>query len=490
MTMMLYADTTPLAEAIAAGGEARVIAETVKLLGQRSLKPAKVAGRIGIDALWGAGDPTALAPLASSGRLADWMRAIPLGPEPGEEQRAQLSPATPLVQAFMAAQAAVAKGMQDSKPALPEPMEPMEIPGGKSVHQALTDAFDARDVTAMRRVLLGLFATGADYRSNLEALYVATRFSYVEAGEPLTWILTASEIMDMAEWGGNNPPFIFWITGLLAGLGANSATGETARAYAADPQHDLAWMRTRLSIPKNEAAGKEYQTALTAGDATAACDATLAALRAGATPTGVASGMALAVAERVNGVPAGDATALVEAGRALRYIHAVATATRQTQHSDIWPMLYTAACVVNALGAAAPVGLPASPSMPVGGTLGGALLRQMEQQVTTGEATSAITAARRYMQIENAPRSFAGAVSLAVAQTDPVQGTASAEAIPLVAAALEEYLALPAALANNGQNTLLAAAIRLATDLRGNHARADRVNAAIDEAIGASVGLN
>src|SRR5512136_1507205 len=122
MTMMLYADTTPLVEAIAAGGEARVIAETLKLLGQRNLKPAKVAGRVGIDALWGAGDPAALAPLASSGRLSDWMRALPLGPEPGEEQRAHLSPATPLVQAFMTTQAAVAKGMSDSKPALPDPI--------------------------------------------------------------------------------------------------------------------------------------------------------------------------------------------------------------------------------------------------------------------------------------------------------------------------------------------------------------------------------
>ena len=490
MTMMLYADTTPLAEAIAAASEARVIAETLKLLGQRNLKPAKVAGRVGIDALWGAGDPATLAPLASSGRLTDWMRAIPLGPEPGEELRSQLSPATPLVQAFMAAQAAVAKGMPDGKPALPDPMEPMEIPGGKSVHQALTDAFDARDVTAMRRVLLGLHATGADYRSTLEALYVATRFSYVGGGEPLTWILTGSEIMDMAEWGGNNPPFVYWITGLLAGLGPNSATGEAARAYASDPQHDLSWMRSRLSIPKNEAAGKAFQVALTAGDAAAACDATLAALRAGATPLGVASGMALAVAEQVNAVPDGDIPGLLKAGRTLRSIHAVATAARQTQHHDTWPMLYTAACAVNALGAVAPVGLPAAPSMPVGGTLGGALLRTMEQQVATGEAVSAVAAARRYMQIENAPRAFAGAVSLAVAQTDLTPGTPAAEAAPLVAAALEEYLSLPAVLANNGQNALLAAAVRLATNLRGEHARADRVNTAIEEAIGAGAGLN
>ena len=490
MTMMLYADTTPLTQAIAKGGESQVIAETLKLLGQRNLKAAKVAGRVGIDALWGAGDPVALAPLAASGLITDWMRALPIGGEPGDEQRARLAPATPLVQAFMAAQAAVAKGMPDEKPKLPDPLEPMEISGGKTVHQALTDAFDARDVEAMRRILLGLFATGADYRSTLEALYVATRFTYVGAGEPLTWILTASEILDMAEWGGNNPPFVYWITGLLGGLAKSAPAGDAARAYAADARHDLAWLRTRLAPPNEASAGKAYQAALTSGDATAACDATLAALRAGATPTGVAGAMALAVAERVAAIPSNDAAGLLANGRALRYIHAVASATRQTQHHDTWPLLYTAACAVNALGADAPVGLPATPSQPIGGTLGGALLRQVEQQVTTGDSPSALIAARRYMQVENSPRAFAGAVGLAAAQTDPAPGGSSAEIMSLVAAALEEYLRLPAALASNGQNALLSAAVRLATDLRGDHVRADRVNTAITNAAGATVGQN
>lgn len=490
MTMMLYADTTPLVKAIAAGGESQVIAETLTLLGQRNLKPAKVAGRVGIDALWGAADPATLAPLAASGWLTDWMRALPLGPEPEEESRARLIPAAPLIQGFMAAQAAVKQGMPDKKPDMPDPLEPMELGEGKSVHQALVEAFDARDVTAMRRILLGLFATGADYRATLDALYVATRFVYTSSGEPLTWILTGSDVLDMAEWGGNNPPFIYWITNLLANLGQNSPVGETARAYAAGKTHDLAWLRTRLAPPNEAAAGKAFQAALTSGDATAACDATLAALRGGATPTGVAAGMALAVAERVAAIPSTDTAGLLAAGRALRYVHAVANATRQTQLDEMWPMLYTAACAVNALSADSPVGMPATPSIPIGGFVPGALLRQMEQQVATGDAASALTAARRYMQMENAPRALAGAISLAVAQTDPTPGQPGAEIMPLVAAALAEYLALPAPLANSGQNTLLSAAVRLATELRGEHARADRVNAAIEDAVGATAGMN
>jgi hypothetical protein len=199
--------------------------------------------------------------------------------------------------------------------------------------------------------------------------------------------------------------------------------------------------------------------------------------------------MALAVAERVASVPAGDSASLLAAGRTLRYIHGVATVMRQTQHPDTWPLLYTAASAISALGAQAPTNLPATPSTPIGGLLPAGLLTQLKNQVATGDAGSATIVARRYMQIENAPRSFAGAVSLALSQSDPVAGTPSAEAVPLAASALEEYLALPAALANNGQNALLAAAVRLATDLRGDHARADRINIAIEQAA-AGVGRN
>ncbi|HEX5571296.1 MAG TPA: hypothetical protein VFX31_07915, partial [Ktedonobacterales bacterium] len=60
MSMMLYADTTPLVTAIASGDEAAVISETLKLLGQRNLKPRKVGGRVGIDALLGDAAPRGL----------------------------------------------------------------------------------------------------------------------------------------------------------------------------------------------------------------------------------------------------------------------------------------------------------------------------------------------------------------------------------------------------------------------------------------------
>lgn len=494
MSMMLYADTTPLANAIASGDESAVISETLKLLGQRNLKPSKVGGRVGIDALRGGATPRGLGALAVSGRIADWMKAIPLGPEPGEDNRRQLAPAVPLVQGFLATQAAVRASVQQGEPALPEPMEPMEIPGGKSVHDAVDEAFAAHDVTMMQRVLLGLNATGADYRAVLEAIYVALRFRFVGNGAPLTAIVSAKEIMDMAEWGGRYPAFIGWATRQLADATPNDQIGETAKAYASDPAHDLAWMKTRLSIPAEENAGANYQKALLAGDATAACDATLAALRAGATPLGVISGMALAVAERINAAPLGDTAGLTAAGQTLLYVHGVGTVMRQTQHHDVWPMLYTAAVAVNALGASIPAGaaaLPAAASMPVsGGLIGSTLIRTVEQSAVAGDTPGALAAAKRFMQLENTPRAFAGVIGQVAARTDASGAGETASVAQLVAAVAEEYLSLKPALANNGQNALLSAGVRLATELRGETGLADRVDAAIEKSISVQAGRN
>ncbi|HEX8982029.1 MAG TPA: hypothetical protein VF792_04620 [Ktedonobacterales bacterium] len=484
MSMMLYADTTPLATAIASGDEARVISETLKLLGQRNLKPAKVGGRVGIDALWGDASPRALGVLGVSGRIADWMRALPLGPEPAEEDRRRLASATPLVQGFMATKDAVKAGMAASQN-LPEPIEPMEIPGGKSVHEAIAEAFAAHDVTTMQRVLLGLNATGADYRSVLEALYVAIRFRFVGAGAPLTSIVAASEIMDMAEWGGRFPAFISWATKALADTSPNGAIGEAAKAYASDPAHDLSWMRTRISMAKEEAAGPAYQQALRKGDANAACDATLAALKAGATPRGIVSGMALSVADYINAIPQGDSAALTAAGQTLLYTHAVATVMRQTQHHDVWPMLYTAAVAVNALGQAAGAGaLHASTSMPVsGGLIGSTLIRTLEQSAAAGDTPGALAAARRFMQLENTPRAVAGALGMVAARSDASGAGSDVSVAQVVAAAAEEYLALHPTLASGGQSALLAAGVRLASELRGDHSLADRVDSAIENAL-------
>jgi len=53
--------------------------------------------------------------------------------------------------------------------------------------------------------------------------------------------------------------------------------------------------------------------------------------------------------------------------------------------------------------------------------------------------------------------------------------------LPAVAAAAEEYLSLPETLASNGNNTLLAAAVRLTSEFGTSHVLADKIQAAIDQ---------
>lgn len=483
MATTIYADTSPLLEAIAASDTGRMLQETVDLLRVQKVPAAKIAGRVGLAALWGNADPHALGVLATVGRVSQWMLTIPAGPEPGDDIRRKLGPAYPLMQAFQAVTDAVRKGLPDEHPSLPEPIMPGELKDGQSVYSALREAFVRRDVNAIRALLMGYHATGADYRSFQTAIYSALVSRYPEGGHPLTFALTGTHILDMAEWGDHEPPMVYWYPPLMIDTTPDAPVAQAASDYAAQPEHDLAWLRTRLSIPKEEAAGAAFQQALLAGDSVAACDAVLSALRNGATPRGVASGMALAVAQHINAAPEGDTAQLIRIGHVLQYVHSVQLVMRHTQETVVFPLLYTAACAVNSLG---PVGAPAvqgtgaAGSLVAGGLIPGVVLRSLEQQAGTGEAGGALATARRYIQMGHPPSALAGILATVAAQRDAADGEAAYHALPLVTAACEAYLMLPGAIADKGQNALLTAAIRLASELRGATTLGERINSAIE----------
>ncbi len=488
MATMLHADTTPLLEAVAAQDTAATIRETVRLLGARNVKPAYIAARVGIAALWGNARPHALSVLGATGQVADWIRAIPLGAESGDEAHRVYAAAFPLAQGFLAVADSVGAGLREPHPSLPEPLEPADIKHPDGTHGALAEAFSKRDVEQIRRILLGFYATGTDYRHIQEAIYTTLRFRYPTNGFPLTFALSASDVEDMAEWGDQTPALIYWFTPLMVDQSPDTPAAQAAQAFAAQPNNDLSWLRKRLSVPKEEAAGAEFQRAISGGNATAACSAVLTALKNGATPQGVGAGLALAAAERVNAAPTGDRAALVRAGQLLRYAHAVHMAMLHTQAAQIWPLLYTAACAINEAQPGAPTGgvlaISASASAPLGGLIPATMLRSLDQQIALGDLGSALATARRYIQLGNAPRGLVGALALAASLNDAT-GSAddalAAHALPMVTAAAAEYLALPAALRSGGQNALLAAGVRLATELRGGHSVADQVRAAIEQ---------
>jgi hypothetical protein len=485
MAMLVHANITALLDAITSGDEPGTIRETLTLLEPEKVPPAKIAARVGIPASWGGGDGHALSILSVAGRVAEWMRAIPIGPEPQAEQRRQLAPALPLVQGFLAVSDRVKRGLPEPHPALPEPLPPAEVRHEQGPLGALRDAVATRDLTMAQRILMGYYATGTDYRALLTLLYAALAHRYSTGGHPLTFVVAGSRVLDMADWGDRLPAYIYWVTPLMLSDAPDDPVAEVARSYAQQPEHDLGWLRTRLALAKEEAAGTAFQRALFSGDAHGACDAVLQALRGGASPMGVAAGMNLAAAELVNSAAPGDQAGLLRAGHVLLYTHAVQSATLHTQDPQTWPLLYTAACALNAAKTTAPAALePAgqSPaSMPVGGLMPAAMLRTLEQRMLEGDTTGALTVARRYLQMGHPPRALAGMIGSAAAARDARQGDDSAlHTLPMVAAAAEAYLNLPHALQSGGQNALLVAAVRLAGELSGQHTVADHVRETIN----------
>ncbi len=489
MVMMVNADISALLDAIAAADVDAVIRETVQLLGPEKVPPAKVAARVGIPVAWAGGDGHPLATLSVTGRIAEWMRSMPIGPEPGAESRRALASALPLVQGFLATADNVRRGLPEPHPDLPEPIVPADVNHSGGAVGALKAAVANHDLQRSRAILMGLYATGTDYRALLTAMYAALDLRYPEGGHPLSFVVAGSRLLDMASWGDRMPAFIFWATPLMLDTAPDAPAAEAARAYMSAPEHDLGWLRTRLSIPKDEAAGPGFQRALVAGDGTAACEAVLQALRDGATPMGVAAGISVAAAEQVNAVAPGDREGLLRAAHALLYAHSVHAAMLHTQNEAVWPLLYTAACAVNSVGSAAGAptadrALPNVPSSPLGGLIPASMLRTVEQQIVEGDTSSALASARRYLQMGHPPRALAGVVGAAASTRDIQPGEAqSLHILPLVAAAAEEYLNLPRALQQNGQMPLLAAAIRLCGELGRAHTLADRVRGVVEQQV-------
>jgi hypothetical protein len=437
MSSTLFADVTPLLEAVAAGDEATIIANTLNLLGPQRVRGPQLGGSVGIAALWGGADPHALTALSVTGLLARWMAGIPLAAGPGGDERRRLAPALPLVQGFLAVSRAVRGGIAGQRPKLPAALFPSEITHAGGPLGALRDALAARDTTLAQRILLGYGATGADYRSLLATLFGALEYRYPEGGHPLIFAIAAARVLDMADWGGNIPALVAWFLPHLVDAAPDLPLAQAARAYGTAAGHELGWLRTRLAIPQEGAAGSDFQRALFAGDATTACDTLLAALRGGATPEGVMSGMALAVAGRINALPPGERAGLVQAGHVLQYVNAVHDGLARVQDPHAWPILYTAAAAVNALratpAAALEAGSRAAPVSGGGGTMAPTMLRSLEAQVVAGDTAAALATARRYMMMGSDPRAIAGILGGVAAMADTASGTPEAlHAMPMV----------------------------------------------------------
>lgn len=113
------------------------------------------------------------------------------------------------------------------------------------------------------------------------------------------------------------------------------------------------------------------------------------------------------------------------------------------------------------------------------------MLRSLEQQVRTGDTEGALSVAYRYLQMGHPSRALAGIIGNVAASRDNAGGPGTFHPLVLAAAAIEEYMMVPPALASGGQNALLTAAIRLAGELDSGRRLADKVQTAIDAQVSA-----
>src|SRR5215469_16273914 len=170
MVTTVSADISPLLECIASGNEDGMIRETLSLLRKR-VPPARLAARVGIPAAWGGGDGYPLTTLSVAGRIAEWMRGVPAGPEPDAQRRLALLPALPLAQGFVAVSDRLKKGLPEPHPALPEPLIPRDVKHPDGPLGVLRDSVAVHDGTSAQSILLGYYATGTDYRQMLTSIY-------------------------------------------------------------------------------------------------------------------------------------------------------------------------------------------------------------------------------------------------------------------------------------------------------------------------------
>ncbi len=440
-------DLTSLFDALAARDEKTVIAEIASILGE-DIGPSVLAGRLAIPAALGDRGGDAVPVLVAAGRLGDWMRVIPPGPEPGAERRQKLLPAVPLVSAALFATPAITAGLDNANPKLPEPLFPRDIPKDKQegAWGALREAVLSGDQDLAGRVLMGLYGSGTDYREMEGSLYYALCAKFAGDGAALLAVTTATQALDLVDWGDRVPAFFYWLLPLLMRGGPEPEGAKEVRAFLDAPDHSLDFVRTRLAMKNSEAAGASLRQVIARGATSEMLSALFGALKSGATPDLVADQACLAAAEFLAGTPLDAANQLDAANTALRVANSSRLAVTHVQDIRVLPLLFQAANLVNRAIKDATAALiqpkPSATSVPlIGGLIEVGQLRNIERQLAIRDEAGGRSTVRRYAQMAFPVRSLAGTLG-SVAARASIAADANGRGMRVAQTAGEAYLAL------------------------------------------------
>ncbi len=463
----LNTDISSLIDATAAGNSDQIIT-IARELTQRGADASELLGRMGMIAAHGDSEGHTILTLDAASMMCRWLIALhsPLAGDTLDQTRGLPF----LVQALAAAAPAVRAGQQ-AHASYPVPLFPSGLPEGQTVNSAMHDAIFVNDATMVERLLLGLYGTGADYRTMQIRAYDSISTTFQHAGHPLMFAVRGMQLLDAVEWGDRAPNIIHWLAPHLPLHTEEPAWVDTVRSFLSDPNHSVASYRTRLAAPKEEHTLPLRRLILSNADTPQICQGVYDALiRNGASSRGIGSVIALTATDLMQRVSDGDREAFIYAAHGLLFSASVRLVYAQTQEVEALPLLFMAASYLNALHKelAEQPAQPAGARSPVlgGGLIAPALLETLSEQLDAQDLTGALSTARRYIQLGYDARSLFAIIGLASARADAAAD--QGHTMQIVQAAGEEYLSWPATLSDISIEGFVHVALRAAAFAKRN----------------------
>ena len=468
-TVGMHIDISSLIDATVASNTDQIIA-VARELTQRGADASELIGRVGMVAAHGDNDGHTIITLDAASMMCRWLLALhyTLGEDTLDNTRGLPF----LVQALAAAAPAVRAGKEAQKD-YPAPLFPSGLAEGQTVNSAMHDAVFGNDATMVERLILGLYGTGADYRTMEIRVCDSISTTFQNAGHPLMFAVRGMQLLDAVEWGDRAPNIIHWLAPHLPLHTEEPAWVNVVRSFLSEPTHSLASYRTRLAAPKEENALPLRRLILSDADTPQICQGVYDVLiRNGASSRGVGSIIALTATDLMHRIGDGNRNEFVNAAHSLLFTAAVRLVLSQIQEVEALPLLFMAASYLNALhkeiGEQTVTAQPASTRSPIlgGGLIAPALLDTLSEQLAAQDLTGAFSTARRYIQLGHDARSLFAIIGLASARAD-----ASADqghTMQIVQAAGEEYIGWPAALADTNIEGFVHVALRAAAFAQRN----------------------
>ncbi len=462
----MKADLSSLVSALVAGDNNAIVAAARDLLAHGESADVLI-GRIGLIAAHGDPSGQTLLMLNAAAMLCRYLHTIPQ-PLEGAEQGSER--ALPLFAEAMLAAAPAVRAGQKAQDTYPTPFFPSGLGEKGSVNEAMQLAVNSNDVERVERLLLGLYGTGADYRTLEVRAYESIATTFQDGGRPLMLAVRGFQLLGTVEWGDRVPNIIHWLAPHLPIQPASVAPAwvKTVSDFAADPAHDMSSIRTRISAPKNQNALPLHQLLLSNADTTQVCQAVYDTIIKGeASSRGVSSVIALAASEVMNLIDDGDRALFIRVAQGLLFASAIRLAFQQVQDVEVLPLLFTSAAFVNALykeivaqnHTANPIQASSSAVLG-GGLIAPAQLDTLKAQLEGHDASGALATARRYMKLNYDARALFAVIGLVAAQTNA--SLDQGYTLQIVQAASEEFLAWPHTLGDTSIDIYMQVAIRAA----------------------------